>query len=165
MNNIIKPILVVLLVGWVVITFMFSEQEGSKSTVTSKGVIKTVINTIPSTKTLNDTDKQKLMEKLKKPIRKMAHFMLYLVGGILIYSVINLLSIDIALKVVFAQIMGTLFAILDEIHQLFVPGRSGQPFDVCIDSFGILTGILIVLTATIIYKNLSGKGVLVEKRR
>ena len=33
----------------------------------------------------------------------------------------------------------------DEIHQLFVPGRSGEIRDVCIDSLGVITGIIIFL--------------------
>ena len=35
------------------------------------------------------------------------------------------------------------YAVLGEFHQLFVPGRSCQFRDVCIDSAGILTGIVL----------------------
>ena len=38
-----------------------------------------------------------------------------------------------------------IYAISDEIHQLFVPGRSGQVRDVLIDSAGSLLGIIIVM--------------------
>ena len=41
--------------------------------------------------------------------------------------------------------MGALYAITDEIHQLFVPGRSGMIKDVFIDSLGIITGVIICL--------------------
>ena len=33
----------------------------------------------------------------------------------------------------------------DEIHQLFISGRSGEIRDVCIDSLGVITGIIILL--------------------
>lgn len=36
-----------------------------------------------------------------------------------------------------------LYACSDEIHQLFVSGRSGKVLDVCIDTFGSLMGIFI----------------------
>ena len=39
-------------------------------------------------------------------------------------------------------IWSVLYACSDEFHQLFVPGRSGQFIDVCIDSSGALFGIL-----------------------
>lgn len=44
--------------------------------------------------------------------------------------------------------IAVIFAISDEVHQLFVPGRGGQIKDVIIDSAGALVGI--------IYKGLYG---------
>ena len=38
---------------------------------------------------------------------------------------------------------GTLYAMTDEFHQLFVPGRSGEIRDVCLDSAGVLVGVFI----------------------
>jgi VanZ family protein len=35
-------------------------------------------------------------------------------------------------------ILSFLYAVSDEIHQLFVPGRSGNPVDVVIDTLGII---------------------------
>ena len=36
-----------------------------------------------------------------------------------------------------------LYAITDEIHQLFVPGRSGRIFDVGVDAVGSLVGVAV----------------------
>ena len=47
-------------------------------------------------------------------------------------------------KIYLAYIFSILYACLDEIHQLFVSGRSGQIMDVFIDSMGIIIGILLV---------------------
>lgn len=41
-------------------------------------------------------------------------------------------------------LIGTGYAIFDEIHQSFVPGRSCEFRDMCIDAAGILTGMLVV---------------------
>ena len=41
-------------------------------------------------------------------------------------------------------ICGTIYAATDEIHQLFVPGRSGQVRDVLIDSCGVFIGVMVV---------------------
>jgi VanZ family protein len=36
-----------------------------------------------------------------------------------------------------------LYAVADELHQLFVPGRAASPVDVLIDTGGALLGILL----------------------
>ena len=46
---------------------------------------------------------------------------------------------------IITQVFGTLYAISDEIHQTFIPGRSGEIRDVIIDSLGIFTGLLICI--------------------
>lgn len=155
LNNLLKGFLVILLIIWVIITFVFSGQEGAKSTVTSQGVIKTLMDTIPSTKNLNDNEKKELLEKWKKPVRKLAHYTIYLIGGILIYAVVNMFNIALSIKIIYSQVAGTIFAIIDEIHQTFVPGRSGQVYDVCIDSLGILTGIMIMILIIQVYNSIN----------
>ena len=42
----------------------------------------------------------------------------------------------------FALVCAALFAVSDEIHQAFVPGREGRATDVLIDSAGALAGLL-----------------------
>ena len=38
---------------------------------------------------------------------------------------------------------GVAYAISDEVHQTFVPGRVGSPLDVAIDSVGVAVGVLL----------------------
>ncbi|MGH3065729.1 MAG: VanZ family protein [Gaiellaceae bacterium] len=42
-----------------------------------------------------------------------------------------------------AFVLGTLYAVSDEIHQAFVPGRMGAPLDVAIDTLGVACGIVL----------------------
>jgi VanZ family protein len=39
--------------------------------------------------------------------------------------------------------IGVLYAVSDEVHQSFVPGRLGSPLDVAIDTVGVVAGILL----------------------
>jgi VanZ family protein len=39
--------------------------------------------------------------------------------------------------------IGALYAISDEVHQSFVPGRLGSPVDVAIDAAGVAVGVLL----------------------
>jgi VanZ like family len=42
-----------------------------------------------------------------------------------------------------ALAVGVAYAISDEVHQIFVPGRVGSPLDVAIDSVGVAVGVLL----------------------
>ncbi len=59
--------------------------------------------------------------------------------------------------ILFSWLFGTLYAVTDEIHQLFIQGRSCEFRDVCIDSLGVLTGIIVALTISKIYVNIKNK--------
>ena len=47
-------------------------------------------------------------------------------------------------QIIAPWLIGTAYAVTDEIHQYFVPGRSCEVRDVVIDSCGVLVGALIV---------------------
>ena len=89
----------------------------------------------------------KNIEILTTIVRKMAHFTEYFILGILVIN-----SLDISNKrYLYSFIIGFIYAISDEIHQLFITGRSGKIFDVLIDSLGIIMSIFIYKA----YKNLT----------
>jgi VanZ family protein len=68
-------------------------------------------------------------------LRKVAHAAEYAVlGGLLLRA---------TGRTGFAFLLGTLYAVSDEIHQAFVPGRMGSPLDVAIDVLGVVCGILL----------------------
>jgi len=69
-------------------------------------------------------------------VRKTAHFLEYLVLGCLLFMGF-LDRTRLARNILFVFAAGFLFAVSDEIHQLFVPGRTLRPFDVLIDMAGI----------------------------
>ena len=72
-------------------------------------------------------------------IRKLAHFTEYLVLGLLMYNLVK----DKRNNIILALFICVIYAISDEIHQIYVPGRSGQITDIFIDSVGSICGILI----------------------
>ena len=83
-------------------------------------------------------------EELQFITRKSAHFIGYMILGILAIGLI-LQYENIYKKPQFAFLICVLYAISDEIHQLFVPGRAGQVRDVLIDSSGSFLGIFLVM--------------------
>jgi len=61
------------------------------------------------------------------------------------------------LLLVMSIVFSAVYATTDELHQLFVPGRSGQIKDVCIDTTGAIIGTLIFYFIVTIYWNAKKK--------
>ena len=53
-----------------------------------------------------------------------------------------------------AIVVGVVYAVFDEVHQYFVPGRAGQLRDMIIDICGVSAGVLIALCALWIIRKL-----------
>lgn len=144
-NMIIRTITIMLTIIVFIVIFKFSSEDSGESTGTSDFVIDTIININPFTRNLDDVKKEEIKENIKMPIRKLAHFSIYTVLGITTMLHMFTYAISKSKKIGNSLAIGMLYAISDEIHQLFVPGRSGQITDVCIDTIGVLFGISIVL--------------------
>ena len=66
-------------------------------------------------------------------LRKLAHAAEYAVLGALLARATGRTGVAFAL--------GVLYAVSDEVHQMFVPGRHGAPLDVAIDALGVALGV------------------------
>ena len=128
MKKLIIKILLVIL--WMIVIFCFSNQKATDSTKLSNGFIKNTICKI-------NTSECKI-EKFVKPVRKSAHFCVYLILGLL---VINCFGVN-KKYIIYSLIICLLYSIGDEIHQIFVSGRSAEILDVFIDTFGSFIGII-----------------------
>ena len=85
-------------------------------------------------------------------IRKLAHFTEFLGLGLELMLYMHLLINEKKIiLVISAWVIGTFCAIIDESIQL-LSGRGSQIADVWLDSFGCITGVLIMLGIYIIYK-------------
>ncbi len=135
-----KIIYVILIIIWMLTVFMFSNQNGDKSQSTSKMVTKIIVQIFTQNQNLTEEQTTKLVEDADYVVRKLAHFSIYALGGLLIYSYINTFNLKNNKKIIISIIIGVLYATFDEFHQYFVDDRSAQILDVGIDSLGILTG-------------------------
>ena len=83
-------------------------------------------------------------------LSKLAHFSIYAFLGMLVYLLMRSgYEIKNALSLTFAPVVCVVYAISDEVHQLYIPGRSGEVRDVLIDTAGAAVGILITATVYI----------------
>lgn len=79
-------------------------------------------------------------------VRKTAHFTEYAILGALFYlNVIQLPKLNrYPKKILLPIFFSFLYACTDEIHQIFVPGRSAQFRDILIDTLGASFGCLLI---------------------
>ncbi len=139
MKKIIKFVLLLL---WMYLIFYFSNQNGVDSSATSDGLVMSLVKFIDSIIPVDFSEDT--MNILAFIIRKVAHFTLYFILGILIFILLNDYSMMLSKKVIYSIMFCLIYACSDEIHQLFVEGRDGKIFDVFIDMFGSLSSIFIV---------------------
>lgn len=142
-KNITKFLFKLFVILWLLIIFSLSSQPGTKSNELSKKVTKQIIETTEKVVMLNDSNKPKtnLVNKLNDVVREYAHAAVYLVLGVLVMNAFIMSGVKGYKAFAFSLIFCILYAITDEIHQLFVPGRGTEVTDVLIDGIGALIGI------------------------
>ena len=142
--QIIRIILVILIILNCITIFKFSSEQSEKSNKTSGVVVEKIVESNPKTRNLTQKEKQEKKEKMVTPVRKTAHFSVYTILGILLYLLTKTFNGKERNRIIISLGLAFLYACSDEIHQSFVPGRSCEFREICIDSCGALFGILIV---------------------
>lgn len=141
-KNIIRIILSILLIGTFNIIFGFSGQNGEESSGVSRKVTQFIVENILHTP---EETKMQTIEQLEGIVRKLAHFSIYTVVGILLMGLVSTYNIEEMKRIYISIIIGIIYATSDEIHQFFVPDRAAKFTDVMIDTMGVALGALLVL--------------------
>lgn len=123
--------------------FAFSAENADKSSATSTGLIRAVIDFLPGTKALPDDVKMNLCKNLNHIVRKAAHFSVYAALGFCTLGAINATFGKTAVAV--TLLCCCVYACTDEVHQLFVGGRAGRVSDVIIDTVGSSFGVAVYM--------------------
>lgn len=128
-------------IGLMAVIFAFSAQQGEASEALTKGAVLPVAELIAAMQQGTQATIDTLYFIMGTILRKAAHLAEYGLLGALIWLLLEsyghrgkLLPISIA----------ALYAITDELHQAFVPGRLGMPLDVLVDAIGAVAGVYIV---------------------
>ena len=144
-NILVRVIFLILMIINCTVIFIFSSQNGEKSSSVSGSFVKQIIEILPGTEKISENQKMELAENLQVVVRKGAHFSIYTLLGFFTMGFMNTFNISQKRKIIFALAFGILYATTDEIHQLFSSGRTAKIMDVGIDALGVVFGILIIL--------------------
>ncbi|WP_127837379.1 VanZ family protein [Clostridium prolinivorans] len=128
-----KKIKWLLVVAWMIVIFIFSNQPGDISDKNSKFVIY-VFNLLGLD--LNST----FGDLANFIVRKGAHFTEYFILYMFLYNAF-IESFSFKKSLIFSLIIVFFYASLDEFHQSFVPGRGPAFRDVLIDTMGGITAL------------------------
>lgn len=139
-------ILIVIAVIWMGIILLFSSRQSNETTIDSHKIVITVGHILHADfDEWSQEDIDAYVAKMNYPIRKLAHLTEYTILGILLcIAVIAFMEKPKPFSFMIPWTIGTLYAVTDEVHQLFVSGRDGKITDVLLDSIGVLLGTMIV---------------------
>lgn len=144
---------IVLSIILMIIIFSFSMESGTDSANRS-GSVKEMLLALLSP-VLPDV----IISFLDEHIRQIAHFTLYfalgITSGITIreWRIIRVSPANPVITYLPALPFCVLYAISDEIHQYYVPGRSCRLYDIGIDTLGAALSISILIIIEIIIRN------------
>lgn len=141
----ISPIMIhwIFVFLWVGGIFAFSAQPAVESNDFSLevtyAIVKAAVHVLPI-----DADEKTvtgLAVKLNGFVRKCAHGTIYFILGMVAAKTFIVSGMREKRACLLALLFCFLYAVFDEFHQLFVPGRGGQVSDIIIDACGAALGI------------------------
>ena len=155
--NILRMILILLLLCTFFIIFGFSSQDGETSGGLSRSITNKILQLSSKYNNLEQEEKDQVFYRTEKIIRKIAHFSIYTLVGLLLMGLLSTYKIKENCRMILSIVLGMIYAISDEIHQGFSPGRSPRIADVYIDTLGVILGILVILLFIKIYERILQK--------
>ena len=165
-KTIVRIICHLLVITWMILIFSLSAQDNHRSSSLSGEVVRKVAQVlVPNFDQMADTQQKQLIDSWQHNVRKMAHFFLYVILGLLVMGAMYTYQINIKWKITVAFAVSLLFAISDEIHQSLVPGRGPLASDVVIDGFGALAGIAVLIGAKLILWRLKGSNEIIPEEK
>lgn len=126
--------------AWMGVIFSLSAQPAPESASLSTGLSDVLLDAVRNISPGLKTDPEAFNEAL----RTAAHFGIYhILGALLLPAVWLRWRKDAKWTILASLAIGAIYAVSDELHQLFVPGRGAQLTDVLVDASGALTGALL----------------------
>lgn len=118
---ILRIFLVIMLLCTFGMIFGFSGQDAKKSSSVSRMVTEAITKNIKSIQEKPEKEKQSILSRIEKIIRKIAHFSIYTIVGFLLMALFETFNIKEIDRFATSLIIGVVYASSDEIHQCFTP--------------------------------------------
>ena len=130
------------------VIFAFSAQPAQDSAQTSSGLLDLLRPLLAWwTDRLPPEQQEAFFTFFHMVIRKTAHFTIYFVMALFSWRAWGNYRFSTPLRALFSVGLCSLYAVSDEIHQSFVPGRGPGAGDVVLDTVGALCAVALCLWA------------------
>ena len=150
MSQTIKRIVILsIALGWMLTIFLYSAMPAEESMEQSDGIVVKLIRIfISDFDSLSPAEQTRWLDTLSMLVRKGAHMAEFAILSCLFYATFSVWQWKRGdlIRGLSAWGLATLYAMTDEFHQRFVPGRWGAFTDVLIDSAGALIGAFIAVS-------------------
>lgn len=124
--------------------YLFSSQHGKDSYHLSSQFIQVFKEKVENTPILKSELKERFISKPSFYLRKLAHLTIFALLGMATRIAVGYKSKSRLTGMIIALLICSFYALLDEWHQYYIPGRSAQLIDVVIDMIGASLGIIVV---------------------
>lgn len=144
---------ILIIIGWLLVIFLLSNCDSNVSSYQTDIVVSLVYKFAEQNILIHNII-SKLSETygLVFAIRKMAHLTVFCFLQIISFIVFRSRGTSVLKATIYSMGIVVIYAICDEIHQYYIPGRSCELRDVMIDSTGGLFGLLVSYIILLIKK-------------
>lgn len=128
--------------GWMAVIFWMSAQTGNQSGGASEAIVRWLVDVFcPHFEKITQVRQTAILEVCHTIVRKGAHFTEYAVLAILVANALRHYALPQRLSWLLPVVISVVYALTDEVHQHFVPGRACRLLDVGIDTCGAIFGM------------------------
>jgi len=132
--------------------FSFSAQSATDSSAISKSITEKVLDVVSNGAEKTETERDSEMIRMHEIIRQVAHGGLFFCLGLCCYCLCNAYSLTFHTSAIISSIFCSIYALTDEWHQTFSPGRTFEGIDLLVDIASACGAILILYCIQLILK-------------
>ena len=149
---------------WMGMIFNLSAQPATQSGKFSIGISKELLVSGEKLGVLTEgtSTNKPLINRLDDTIRSGAHFAAFFILGLLVFAFLKKISKLSKYKYILTVLISAVYALLDEFHQYFVPGRAAQLSDFMLDCLGAICGMAII---SLLFKVIDRKSYKIEFKK
>ena len=154
-----RKLMVLRILSWAAVAicmaviFLLSAETAEESSKLSESVSQQAVK--EAQKKINQTYKTKSerhrkLAAFKRDVRSYAHIAEFTILGVLLMLAFETVMLRQYLRVILAVAVGVIYGVSDEIHQLFVDGRTFQMNDILFDALGVTVGVAVTFGAVLL---------------
>jgi hypothetical protein len=136
-------IFIILGLSLMAIIFRFSSQNNVDTNLLSRNITEKIASVVfPGYESFSNSVKAVMLNDLNNFIRKTAHFALFFSMSAVFYAFFTVMTKMYLISGALSVAVNFIYAVIDEYHQSFVPGRTPLVKDVFIDTVGAVFGVI-----------------------